>query len=461
MRIPKPAINWNTFVYLLATSFLVSCLALINRYPFVYSDSGAYIRSAFTLIPIADRPIGYSLIIRAVTWQSTLWTVALFQGFMTSWSLYELLKQLLPEGVLVRRVHLLLIAVLVVCSSMPWYMAQIMPDALTPLLIILLFLWLEGEGLNVYKRAFIWVCVFFFLIAHYSHVAMAGLFLAGTLVHWLISRRKSQVPGYLARWAGMAGAVVGSVLFAMAYNASHGFRPVLSPSANVFFTGRLCEEEILHDFLVEHCGERGYPICPFMNELPERPGDFIWGDQSIVNRSGWNMAEADTILAPMVHDLLSEPEYLGRYARSAFVGTIVQLFQVSTNTGIVSFYRDSAPYSAVTERLPWEAGSYIHPGQAYNGYKMEFVDRVVRLALLVSLLIMGWLWYQPGTGDAVRRFGAQALAWVVLNAAVTSSLANIYDRLQSRVTWLVVLVACLLLMRSAWGQRMMRKHATV
>ena len=58
MRIPRPVINWSTLWYLLATSFLVSCLAFTNRYPLVYSDSGAYIGSSFTLIPIADRPIG-------------------------------------------------------------------------------------------------------------------------------------------------------------------------------------------------------------------------------------------------------------------------------------------------------------------------------------------------------------------------------------------------------------------
>ena len=49
------------------------------------------------------------------------------------------------------------------------------------------------------------------------------------------------------------------------------------------------------------------------------------------------------------------------------------------------------------------------------------------------------------------------LGWVFLNAAVTSSLANVYDRLQSRVAWLVVLAACLALLNSEWGKRLMSK----
>lgn len=57
----------NHLLYLVGTAFLIIALAFFNRYPLVYSDTGTYIRSAFTLHPPVDRPIGYSLIIRAVT----------------------------------------------------------------------------------------------------------------------------------------------------------------------------------------------------------------------------------------------------------------------------------------------------------------------------------------------------------------------------------------------------------
>lgn len=76
----------NHLLYLVGTAFLIIALAFFNRYPLVYSDTGTYIRSAFTLHPPVDRPIGYSLIIRAVTWQSTLWTVVLFQKIPRTWT---------------------------------------------------------------------------------------------------------------------------------------------------------------------------------------------------------------------------------------------------------------------------------------------------------------------------------------------------------------------------------------
>ena len=454
-----PSIDRNTFLYVFVASFLVGAIAYINRYPLVYSDSGSYIQSSFTLRPSPDRPIGYGLIIRAVTWQSTLWTVVIFQSFMTSWLLFEVLRQFLPPGARIWRVHLPLVMVLLVCSSMPWYEAQIMPDAITPLLLLVLFLWFEGEGIAMYKRVLLMICLFFFAICHFSHVAMTGLLLAGLLLYRLVRRKKAPLRSFLARWTGAAATLAGAVAFVIGLNVANGYRPVLSPAANVFLCGRLCEDNIMHDFLTEHCSDRYYILCQYVDDLPEVPGDLIWGDKSILSRTRLRMEDADTAFAPVVCDLLHDPTYFGRYVRSAFVGSVLQLFQVNANSGVVSFDRDSAPYAVLKERIPSETGIYIHSTQAFNGWDMPFFNRVVHLALLVSVLILAWTWPR-GAGLGKWRFFVRAvLVWVVLNAVVTSSLANVYDRLQSRVMWLVVMSACIMLLNTAWGRRMVDRYA--
>lgn len=453
LRITWPKIDRGTFLYVFAASFLVGAIAYINRYPLVYSDSGSYILSSFTLKASPDRPVGYPLIIRAVTWQSTLWTVVLFQSFMTSWLIYEVLKQLLPPQVAVWRVHLVVVATLLLVTSMPWYEAQIMPDALTPLILLILFLLLMGDGLAMYKRFLLWACLFFFIIAHFSHVAMTGLFLGGIVVYNLVRPKRGARPAFWVRWTGPALALVGSVAFAIIYNSAQGYRPVLSPASNVFFCGRLCEDDILRDFLREHCGERRYVLCPYTEELPELPGDLIWGDHSVFSRTGMSFEEADTAFTPIIRDLLTEPEYLGRYIRSAFIGTVLQVFQVNTNSGVVSFYKDSAPYAVIKERLPWEANAYIHSTQAYNNWDMAFVTHWTHLALLLAVLVLALAWPRNNAQSKLRFFLGSIVAWVLLNAAITSSLANVYDRLQSRVMWLIVLAACVALAHTRRGKR--------
>jgi hypothetical protein len=451
--------QWRTFGYLIGCAFLVSALAFINRYPLVYSDSGTYIRSAFTLLPPDDRPIGYGFIIRAVTWQSTLWTVVLFQGMMIAWLLYETLKQLLPVGTVIWRAHLVLLVALMTLTSMPWYMAQIMPDAITPMIGLILYLLFAGKGLSLARSVFLWVSLFFFLITHNSHVAMGLLFLFFVGVDALVRRHSAQ--RFWTTWGAALATMVGGIVFIAQYNGAHGLKTEFSPGANVFFAGRLCEGALMGDFLNEHCGERNYVLCPYKDELPIIPGDFIWGSSSITNRLGGNLSDVDSLIKPVIHDLLTEPKYLGRYLRICLVATVTQLFQVNTNSGVISFHKDSSPYSAIKERLPWETSMYINSLQASNTWaNLAFQDHIVHLALFLSVLILALRWQSFRKMERLHYFVLVMLAWVVLNAVVTASLANVYDRLQSRVAWLIVLSAIIVLMQSTWGERMLAKYAS-
>jgi hypothetical protein len=451
--------QWRTFAYLVGCAFLVSSVAFINRYPLVYSDSGTYIRSAFTLLPPDDRPIGYGLIIRAVTWQSTLWTVVLFQGAMISWLLYETLKQLLPVGMVIWRAHLILLALLMTLTSMPWYMAQVMPDAITPMIGLILYLLFMGVGISLPRKILLWSSLFFFMITHNSHVAMGLLFMALAAIYALARRR--YVQKFWITWGAALATVIGGVIFVAQYNGANGLRTEFSPSAHVFLAGRLCEGELMGDFLDEHCGERHYALCPYKDELPVIPGDLIWGPNSIRDRLGGNLSHVDSLLKPVVRDLFAEPEFLGRYVRMCVVASVTQLFQVNTNSGIVSFYKDSSPYAAIQERLPWEASMYITSLQAHNAWaNLEFHDHIVHLVLLLSVLSLLWWWRQAGSVKGLHSFIIIMLVWVVLNAVVTASLANVYDRLQSRVAWLTVLSAIIVIMSTPWGERMLVKYAS-
>lgn len=169
------------------------------------------------------------------------------------------------------------------------------------------------------------------------------------------------------------------------------------------------------------------------------------------------MLQADTALAPMVHDLLRDPVALGEYLQTAIKDTFIQLFQVDAGSGIVSNAEDSNVYRTIHERLPREEKQFLGTWQYYNAWRFDQVNRIVHLALLLSVVVIAWHWRT--TPSPIRDLAVLLLAWVFLNALVTASLANVYDRLQSRVAWLVVLVACLMLMRTAWGERMIARVA--
>lgn len=434
-------------------TLLIATLAFFNRYPLVFSDSGTYIRSAFTLLPPPDRPIGYGLIIRAVTWQSTLWTVVLFQAAMLAWLLWEILKKVLPPKLHLMRNHLVLVLGLVLFSSMPWYAAQIMPDIFSAMIILVLYLLLRAPELGRVKRGFLWICLFFFLITHNSHVAMAAMLLAGLALFGLF-RRRGAWPRFWANWGGATAVLALGVFFVAWYNGQHGLRQTFSPAANVFLSARLCENRMLGDFLEEHCGERDYPLCAYRHELPSLPTSFIWGDNSINWRISHDMEKVDSLLAPMVRDFFLDPAYVGRFLRSSLVASIAQLFQVSAVSGATPYLEGSAPYTVVSSSLPWELSSYATSMQAKGAWwDTSFNDRLVHVALLLALGLLAWCSPQWRAHPELRLLIPLLLAWVVLNAVVTASLANVYDRLQSRVAWLVVLAAGLVLAQTNWYRR--------
>lgn len=374
---------------------------------------------------------------------------------MMAWLLLESLKRLLPAGVSAWRVHLAITGVLMLCMSLPWYTAQIMPDVITPMTLLVLYLLLFVPELGKWKRAFLWACLFFFLIAHNAHVLMLAMLLLAMLLVRLVGRGRI-APRYA--WMDMGAealVLVAGVLFVSWYNGRHGLSAKFSPAANVFFTGRLCENGLLGDYLDEHCGQRDYPLCQYRSELPFVPGDFIWADNNISSRLSRDMCVTDSLLAPMVGNLLTTPNYLGRYLRSRIISTVVQFFQVSANSGLVSFSWESAPQIEIQKRLRGEHSSFITSCQAQGSWDLRVLDRVVHLAFFASLSILIWtfpIWWRA---PELRAFILLIMAWVVLNAAVTSSLANVYDRLQSRVVWMVVLTAILALLRTPWGQRLL------
>ncbi len=449
--------RWNHFLYLIGATFLISALAFYNRYPLVFSDSGTYIRSAFTLEPPSDRPIGYGLIIRAVTWQSTLWTVVLFQSFMLAWLLWETLKKVLPAKTSLPRVHLILVLCLVLFSSMPWYAAQIMPDIFTPMIALVMYLLFRAPELGWWKRGFLWVCLFFFLITHYANTAMAVLLLASLGAVKLAGRSHSDWPRFWPNLGGMAAVLASGILFTAWYNGQHGLRYTFSPTSNVFLAARLCENRMLGDFLDGHCADKGYSICAYKDALPVLPTDFIWKENSVVSRMG-GLVEADSLLAPVVHDFFREPAFVGRFIRNSLTASVVQLFQVNAVSGMSPYMEDSAPYYEMAKRLPGEFSSYVTDMQN-NGawWDTIFFNRVVQLALVLSLCFLAWTRRAWRAHTELRLLVPFLLGWVVLNAMVTASLANVFDRLQSRVAWLVVLAACMALVQTEWGRRVPEK----
>ncbi|MBX2982590.1 MAG: hypothetical protein KF843_07960 [Flavobacteriales bacterium] len=443
--------------YYLFTGLLVSGLAFINQYPLVYSDTGAYLENAFSLSPYDDRPIGYGLIIRAFSWQSTLWPVVIFQGLMASWLLMLLVREVIPDKGRWITVHLFLLALLILSSSLPWYAAQLMADIYTPFVLLIAFLLFRGRLLGPVRETVLWLLLFFFLATHNSHLPMAAVLSGLILVRHLwktgasaLNRFRDQ-RHFWFRWGTFNLVALGAVGMVSSFNyAAHG-RFQLSRAGNVFLVGRLCEPGIVADYMRTACEHGHNPFCAYKDHLPADAGDLLWSPDQFVQKEGLTIGQADSILAPMVGDILSRPEYLARFARSSLTSTFVQLFQWEAGGGLHAYAEDTSPHYSVARKLKDERYRYDHARQQWGYWAdWERANRFGGIALLLSVLVLALLWFRPRRPALEKLYSLSywVVTWVVLNAFVTATFAIVDPRLQSRVMWLLPLCAFLIIVRS-------------
>lgn len=436
----------RSIAYYFLTGLILVVPALMNGSPLVYADSGAYMRVAFDLEAPVDRPIGYSMIIRACTWRATMWTVIYFQGMVASWLLSEVLRQLFPRSGQLWRLHVLIIAGLVLLSSLPWYAAQVMPDVFAGLLALLVFLLCFGRGIGTIKSLFLFLLLFLFTISHYSFMAMMlGMLVLLPLLRVSRWGRKASGPRFWRNWAVLLACSMTGILFVMASNYQQGRGMVLSAASDLFLAAKLCESGVMYEHLNRTCPERPQPMCERMDELNTTAMHYVWTMGAPIRYDYTGLDDASRNIAPLVDEVLTDPRNWGLLIWSSVNSTVIQLTQFSIGSGIEPYRENSTPGQVYRDKLRHELPMYMNSLEQRGQWRLDTVNLLAGPVLLVSLLSIILCW--PSGSIRWQLFIIIMLLIILLNAGATGALANVYDRLQARVTWLLPLVAMLLAVR--------------
>lgn len=434
----------RSFGYYLITGLIVIAPALMNNYPLVYADSNTYVASSRNLLPPIDRPIGYSLLIRAVTWQSTLWTIILFQGMVMSWLIHEVLRSLFPNSRTTWRKHVLMLTFLTLFTSLPWYASQIMPDVLSGGMGLCVFLLLLGRNRSILSTCFLWVLLFVLTTCHLSFLAMLfplclGLIVLAFVRPWFrfsrLAPRKTLV--------GLLLVPILASLFIVGYNDRNGHGAVLSPTSSLFLAGRFAESGVLRTYLSKTCASSPHELCDHLDQLRATGMYFVW-DAGAPTRQHRGLVESSGRLDTVVHDILTDPSMWPMLAWTSVVSTLTQLAQVNIGSGIEPYQRNPDSYAAISRGIPHELPAYLTSRQQRGGWNFEFMN-----ALAMPLYLAAWItivmFFPPKSKVRWVMFILIMLATVILNAFATGAIANVYDRLQARVTWLVIFAALAIL----------------
>lgn len=410
------------------STVLLLFVALYNGYPLMTSDSGAYMNNAFHFGIPQDRPLTYSLFIRVILRWRTLWLVILAQSFWLSCFLVWMIDDLVPSS---PKARLFLILLVSVFTGATWYVSQIMPDIFSALMFLASIQYLLSKstpGRRVGLATF-----FLCLLMHHSNL-ITGLILTIFLV--LFSFLKTY-QAFRKKALYLFVTTVFSWILMCSFHAvnGYGFRP--SRSTHVFLIAKMSENGILKTYLEDHCAKDTLSLCAYKDVLPKHAWDFIWADHGVLTSTGgWDSSKEE--YSRILMNSITQKKYLGLHLRESAKATWEQVRLSEVGDGIWPYLDGTNPYWKVDEFFHGSLNRYKHSLQSRNELKYGFINQVYRYFILLSTLIalLLWIFYRKIARKIVYVF-LLSILFIVLNAFVTATFANILARLNSRVLWIL------------------------
>jgi len=416
--------------------------ALINGFPFVYSDTGTYLSSAVTGYLPYDRPYWYGGFMGLITGHGrTLWPMVAVQTLLCAAYTLRTARLVLGSSLKLAR-SVQLIVGLTAFSSVAWYASLLIPDIFTGLGLLAAFGmmhprsgWLGRLCDALMMAAAIWF--------HASNLIILPLAMIAML---FIQRRDGWSAKRIRAWHGALAFAVAIGGLAIGHGVLTG-RAYLTSGSHVFLMGRMIDTGMLSPYLKEHCP--GWEICAYAESLPPHSQDFLWaGTSPLAKQGGWEKTKDE--YGTIVRGSFTEPKYLLWHVRGSIASTVQQLGEWRICRDLQSqWYRvpDSAPRMSIKANAPHLEDAFM--GAMQNGgrgeLRMAVPDWTYRIGLLVALLVCAWalLRDRAADGTEVRRFMAFALVSVLIGAWACASLSVVDPRYLGRDSWLVVLAAML------------------
>jgi hypothetical protein len=424
---------------------LILCIpAFYNGFPLFFPDTIHYIYTGFENEVGAARVWLYSGFLRHVSLWETLWLVVFAQGILIAGSIYLMFKYFFKYQY---SMQLAIVYTIVVglTTAVSFHVSMLMPDIFTPIVLLSFSLLLLGKDLS---RRDICLAVFLFVLSsgmHNSHLILnLGILILISLsmivktwrMVWNglgVNRRKLLLLITLVACTHLS-------VCTLHYSKGGGFRA--TKGSQIFLFARLCDFGIAQSYLKEHCGTYNYSICPDMQRL-NLGRHFLWTKTSLFYREGGWTEEGEAYYGRLVKDILTRPKYLKTYIIKSIEATFMQFLYYEMDplaemrngqngNGLVKKYFESYDLAAAESR------------QLKKRYTNTFIERknmVQQFVVVLSALLLLLLFWDEKHSRQQKAVAGVLLVGMLVNAFVTGATSGVYDRYQSRVTWLISLPA--------------------
>lgn len=483
------------FAIALAT-FSLAWAGILNRGPFWFPDTSAYIRGAdgavvaltghksewsdhvtvnavhssgadssadplppmrTDRVPLAGRSIYYGMIIYLMLELGGPWGALFGQSLLVGAILIlcsrPALRALFKNGDAPKTYLWHVVGAITLASaltSLSFYTMMLMPDVFAGLgIMILVTLTVFGQWTLRWEYVLLTLCCCAILAFHSANIAIS----IGVGVCALLLGLTKFGPGFRQLWIYpivLLAAGLSVVVYSRGVEWALGERPISPP----FLTARLLAAGPGGQFLYKHCPAYQGPLCRFRHILPQDSDTLLWSESA--TNGIFMVANKAEKTALARGDTLFFFDVAKAYPAEVIAVSSRAILQLMGSFGLKNFNYSVPNLERFTRKLPTDMRTSMVRSRAAQGEMPVAAWSVLTILSTVgSLMILGGV-----LTKAIRRHDELivqlvllTLAGLLTNAVVCGALSKPHERYQMRLVWVLPLVAGL-----ATGTRLRSRH---
>jgi hypothetical protein len=419
----------------------------VARALFLHQPSGYY----------GVRSFIYALGIASFHWHAILWPVIALQSVITAYTIWLVVQSFIQQdagcptfapsfpalrwesgSASLPLTYYAIILPLAVLTGLSWTASIVMPDILGALLYLSIYLLVFApESLSRTQRTLLILIAWWSAAAHITHIILALGLLIFLLTGLAVVRAATRT-----RLQGLAISAAILVAAVLSHMAVHGVlygKPTLNGERPAYLTARLIADGTGRRYLQQHCPQANLAMCEFVQNLPADPDAFLWDADGI-----WQTSSPETQALILRQESRFAAAVLRTYPRQQLDVSLTAFARQLTNFGI-----SNGPNAWLLEEievgLPGQRPLYERSRQAQSALPNERLSTIQNWTIAASLVILCLLAPALWRHRPARLTGLAATTFAILlgNAFVTAVLAEVDDRYQDRVIWLLPLLAAL------------------
>lgn len=323
-------------------------------------------------------------------------------------------------------------------TTLPWFASYAMPDILAAgVLLYYMLLARRMDALPLgWQLAFAAIAAFA-VASHYGHLPLAAGLAAVVLTLRAVARRPLLRAALLAAAPVLLAATVQLAGSAVALGEAS-----VAPKRQPLLLARSIEDGPGARYLREACPEADYAICAAFEEVPDDMTTFLWSPEGI---DSLTIAQLDAIRAEEFRLLWHIfRAYPGEQARALLGNVLLQTVTVGTGE-VRPLVRLDGP--AVDDGPGGPAFDTSEEAADASAPLVAF-DVVTKVGTALGAILLAAALLRGRSSRADRELVAVCLLGLLGNALIFGGLSAPVDRYQSRLVWIVPVLAAILWLRA-------------